>query len=364
MKKGISLIVLVITIIVMIILAASVVITLSNTGVIDRASQAVDLTNESQVQDLAVLIWADAYIDGKRGTILETEVTTKLSEQGVTSDKWNITISDTGVSVKNKNANTPQPGTLGYLIKDANDYGKTVDYSANGINNWRVFYHTNEYVYLISPSVLTSDKVPTNIPGTTVYGQEICWQSEADVPGMAGTIQHPTAWMLLLSEYASTTKKKWTSYLLDETYYTNYRDSRYDDYIVGVVGAPTVELYAASWNAKRNITNDFETYNAELIVTKVDDKGCVINGGVYTSTSVIDDLYTPGLAGSTNFYWLASPAESGEWEFHMISYAMAGYHGPSMCKVTNTSAGLRPVVCLKASIPASRGTTTDFSLVK
>ena len=44
-KQGISLIVLVITIIVMIILAAAVVITLSNTGIIDRAGKAVDLTN-------------------------------------------------------------------------------------------------------------------------------------------------------------------------------------------------------------------------------------------------------------------------------------------------------------------------------
>ena len=75
MKKGISLIVLVITIIVMIILAASVVITLSNTGVIDRAGQAVDLTNEAQVQDLAALIWADAYMDNLRGQDLIDKVT-------------------------------------------------------------------------------------------------------------------------------------------------------------------------------------------------------------------------------------------------------------------------------------------------
>ena len=68
-KKGISLIVLVISIIVMIILAASVVITLSNTGVINRASEAVDLTNEAQVQDMAALIWADAFMDNLRGII-------------------------------------------------------------------------------------------------------------------------------------------------------------------------------------------------------------------------------------------------------------------------------------------------------
>ncbi len=101
-KKGISLIVLVITIIVMIILAASVVISLNNTGVIDKASQAVGLTNEQQVQDLASLIWADAYMNEYRDEELIYEVTTKLSEQGVTSDKWKIEISNTGISVSNK----------------------------------------------------------------------------------------------------------------------------------------------------------------------------------------------------------------------------------------------------------------------
>ena len=98
-KQGISLIVLVITIIVMIILAATVVISLSNTGIIDRAGQAVDLTNEASVQDLAALTWADAYMNNKRGSELVTEVTTKLEDYGVTEDNWDIKISDTGVTV-------------------------------------------------------------------------------------------------------------------------------------------------------------------------------------------------------------------------------------------------------------------------
>ena len=102
-KQGISLIVLVITIIVMIILAASVVITLSNTGVIDRASNAVDLTNERQVQDMAALIWADAYMDNLRGTALVTKVIEELGKQGVTETDWNITVTDSGISINKPN---------------------------------------------------------------------------------------------------------------------------------------------------------------------------------------------------------------------------------------------------------------------
>jgi hypothetical protein len=91
----------------MIILAATVVISLSNTGIIDRAGKAVDLTNEVSVQDLAALTWADAYMNDKRGEALVTEVTTKLSEQGVKSEDWNITISDTGIVVTSKANSTP-----------------------------------------------------------------------------------------------------------------------------------------------------------------------------------------------------------------------------------------------------------------
>ena len=50
-NKGISLIVLVITIIVMIILAGSIIITLSNSGIITKANEAVDLSNDKQMQE-------------------------------------------------------------------------------------------------------------------------------------------------------------------------------------------------------------------------------------------------------------------------------------------------------------------------
>ena len=52
-KKGISLIVLVITIIVMIILAGSIILTLSNSGIINKANEAVGSTNEAQIQEMA-----------------------------------------------------------------------------------------------------------------------------------------------------------------------------------------------------------------------------------------------------------------------------------------------------------------------
>ncbi|MBR6688482.1 MAG: hypothetical protein IKL68_00495 [Clostridia bacterium] len=98
-KKGISLIVLVITIIVMIILAAAVVITLDNSGVINKANLAVNKTNLKEVQDLASLVWMDEYMDEKRGETLKTNVLEKLKEY---TDKYNIEVTDEGVTVTEK----------------------------------------------------------------------------------------------------------------------------------------------------------------------------------------------------------------------------------------------------------------------
>lgn len=51
-NKEISLIVLVITIIVMIILAGSIILTLSNSGMINRANEAVEKTDLAQAKNL------------------------------------------------------------------------------------------------------------------------------------------------------------------------------------------------------------------------------------------------------------------------------------------------------------------------
>ncbi len=144
MKKGISLIVLVITIIVMIILAASVVITLSNTGIINKASEATSATNLKQVEQIATLAWADAYSDGKRGEMLKEDVLAKLDEY---KDAYDFDVTDKGVTVADKGTLTTTwriereydnglitkavvtDGTVSYEI------GTTVNYMPSGVGD-------------------------------------------------------------------------------------------------------------------------------------------------------------------------------------------------------------------------------------
>ena len=106
-KKGISLIVLVITIIVMIVLAAAVILSLSSSGIIDKANEAVEITDEKQMQVLAATLWADAYVDYVSGLITEEEligiVETGLEEADKNyKSKYTVDISNAGVELYKK----------------------------------------------------------------------------------------------------------------------------------------------------------------------------------------------------------------------------------------------------------------------
>ncbi len=351
MKKGISLIVLVITIIVMIILAASVVITLSNTGVINRASEAVDLTNEAQVQDLAALVWADAYMDNKRGTDLVNEVTTKLGEQGVTTDKWNITVTDTGVTVTNKNSSST---TLGSLIKGSEDYGKTVDYTVTTevtlydwddnlentietkktvtVSDWQIYYHNEDYVYLIAKESIGNTKLDKGTTVASLTSDELALYEKFRV----GTADKYT-----LIEQGNC---KAVAQLIKD--YANFANKTiYGTNVVGAIGGPTLELLAAGWNAKG--------YTPTMTLTTL-TYGYMINSADYVSVTS-DGLYVP----SDYYYWLASPADI---DYDSVVYVGYGRGESSLC---DAPYGVRPVVCLKSSIPATVGTGDyDFSLTK
>ena len=103
MKKGISLIVLVITIIIMIILAATIVISLNNSNVISSANKAVEDTNLATVKTQAELAWSDWYTSKTKedpNVPADEYVEQVLTEAGIDINKYIVTADDDGVSVR------------------------------------------------------------------------------------------------------------------------------------------------------------------------------------------------------------------------------------------------------------------------
>jgi len=102
-NKGVSLILLVITVIVMIILTGAIILTINNVKIIPQAENAVDETNLQEVQTIASLIWSDAFVDPnveKTQEGLEEAVFAGLQKEGIDTNQYIITVNDEGVKVR------------------------------------------------------------------------------------------------------------------------------------------------------------------------------------------------------------------------------------------------------------------------
>lgn len=108
MKKGISLIVLVITIIVLAILAGAIIISLSNQNVISQASDAVTKADLANARNAVTLEYASAVSRGtvKDGKAYQTDGTTvmtktqyedALTAAGFSADKFDVEVDANGV---------------------------------------------------------------------------------------------------------------------------------------------------------------------------------------------------------------------------------------------------------------------------
>ena len=337
MKKGISLIVLVITIIVMIILASSVVISLSNTGIISKADQSIDMVNDKQVQDLASLIWADAYMEGLRDEYLANEVISKLNEQGINDTNWDIIVSNKGVSATNVKKRT----SLGSLITPAN-YGDTVNYTVtvNGItyDEWQIYYHNSDYIYIISRNSIGN--VPLN-KGTTVASltsDELALYEKFRV----GTADKYT---LVDTKNGNPSYNSQAVAQLIKDYSNFANTATYGSDVVGAIGGPTMELLVAGWNAKGY---------APSLECSIDNNGYKINNA-YNLNLTSDGFYIP-----TNYwYWLAAPSD------FIVDGVMGAGNGKVSNRTYDNSYSVRPVVCLKANIKAIVGDeNSKFCLIK
>lgn len=99
-NKGISLIVLIITIIIMIILSGTIILTVGNGGIIDKAMESVQKINEAQIIEMAEMLWAEAYLNTDRTKEkLEEYVYDRLESEKVDLSEYGIAVTTNGVNV-------------------------------------------------------------------------------------------------------------------------------------------------------------------------------------------------------------------------------------------------------------------------
>lgn len=373
-NKGITLIALVITIIVLLILASIGLVALSGeNGILFRAGNARDDTLSADVKErviLDLLAWQifnqdgsltkeqlkevlDKYFDGvpeiedipDNFSDLDTSGMTVKDEFGGPNIK--VDISDVYYG-KLKGTEQEEPPEfdqnkieIGEAINEGN-YGSLVkNYTATTekytLGKWRLFFQDENYTYLIT------DGLVGNAYSEYYLETEYQKKPEKYKNGLSvSTIGQRLNPMLLNAENGGFfTEDNENSNLLALAWLTDtdeWKDYAKDDALYAI-GSPTIELFAKSYNATSKLKNRGRQIDLTLGTYGYKD---------ITDTGWLDSSYNNGIYKTDNesFWWLASPDDSDpNKELGVMEENGHLYEGG-----VNFPGSVRPIVCFQTTV--------------
>ena len=364
-RKGITLIALVITIIVLLILAGvSIAMITGENGILKRAAEAKEKSERLEIIETAQIDIAGKQIENDGGLseeeLVEILTSVEYNTKGTLSDngeesvldkiltssdgQYQIPVSEIYNGPFTQNANPEdEPGATKNATSEKalainEKIGENVSgYTANNISNWQVFYATDNEVFIISEDIAqTSFTVPE-----IGVGKTNAYSGIGDV--RSSNYNYGKNWnskWIEVCESApisfditnTTSSAKMTAYMCDSDNWTSYVSAPANY----AVGGPTIELLIASIAAKgetdetSNISVNSNGY--ELIDSLVQ----------YNSLSIPykDSRNYPG-------YWIASP--DGELRYSTNLWIASTRLFSNYYDLDGATPGIRPLV----SIPIS-----------
>ena len=213
------------------------------------------------------------------------------------------------------------------------------NYGAN--INWRIYHSDGSNIYLIAEDYVENTYWPTGKGGTpikaeglhnTTYGGRLVDIVEGtDYTGTADIASDIKTKLLSNYTYTSTEyNAKATAYLLDTNQWANFKDS--NGYASFAVGAPTIELFAASYNAthpERTIDIDVaqsiydSSYGYRIKWSDEADYSWFEEEGSISGISLEDDLYVKNDKTKASGYWVAAPSALGSDYMWNVQSAMS-----------------------------------------
>ena len=254
-KKGITLIALVVTIIILLILAGiSIAMLTGNNGILQKAADAKKITGIAEIVENAKLDVLAQISENKGENITKDQLKKILNIYFEDIDTLEIPDDLSNSDIK-LNANQTYGGYQNielskiYNGKVGDNYtptvskkiGDTVSYttSMNGVtlSNWKVFYTDEDYITLILADYMPSSAIgfrnPTLSFGGSIYGMNP--SSETNRMGFLDVLQ---------------TKANWSSLLKGTVNGMPIDYSDTTDINIWAMGAPTLDLWVNSWNMK------------------------------------------------------------------------------------------------------------------
>mgnify|MGYP004657027969 CR=1 FL=1 len=262
----------------------------------------------------------------------------------------------------------------GTVASDASYIGKYVNYTVpNGGDpnvKWRIFYADSSNIYLIASDYLKYDYVPTKTTNgkeytmykiSTDYRLSFNNMYEAYTGSVDITDKRIKKWMKWVGKYPNSTNYNIRSvaYMLDSNIWNVKYQNSYAEY---VIGGPTIEMFCASYKAthtEKYIEEEVTDANGYKVKWNTDSSYSDYIDGL--STSELENLYVINDTTKAYAYWLASPsARTGNYllSVYYVGLVIMDYH-------TRDNPGLRALVCLKSNVqlvPTENENTYDLNL--
>ena len=290
-NKGITLIALVITIIVLLILAGvSIAMLTGENGILNQAAKAKEETEKAQANESLILDEYNKFLNNAIGGTGSTTPPETGGEEVTASD-----IADN---------------------KDA--IGKDVEgYEAEGVIEWKIFYagtmpgETEPHIYLISSDYIPYEVIPNSTAGNkpdkgdfdrAAYFSSILDDYEGSASITEERIKGLNNSYFNDNTFTSTNNNmKSVAYMLDTKAWSGFATDKADY----AIGGPTVELLFKSYNQK---------YGTKYVAEATSNTGYMIgeNGTAdsyyFYLSNTSDPLYVITSNANAAAYWLASPS--------------------------------------------------------
>ena len=398
-SKAITLISLAITIIVLIILAGvTISLTIGENGIITRAKEAKNLyinaqeeeqirinALEKEMNSISEDIKIEEIMLNKNETEILAENTETLiatikpsnasnkkitwassdSEVATVDDYGKITAKKEGtivITAKTNDGSNKQATctvtvrkTLSAQITSAN-YGDKVNYNANGITDWKIFYKEGNDIFIIMSDYLEASKLPTTC-GVTLDATRLYMARWINAPTLDQNWEsNRTLFQATKYTLKEKSNSKCVSTLLNTANWSSFVNESYADL---AIGTPTFEMWCASWNAKGNSTIT-PTANENDLGYKMNGYGLSDQYYISNKLDMSNDLYFPHkeIYNKSYGYWLASPAAQTESAILSIDYRNSiGVNG-----YDNQNYSARPLVHLKTTVTATQDSNGVWQL--
>lgn len=362
-EKGITFIVLAVTIIILIILAGvSVAMLTGGKGIINQTIFAKEKTNfeiarkEVEFEVVASFDNNGDYIVNEAIDNLKNNL--KIPSEDIKNSNGTLFVKNKGYDfIINKCGKMLEQGIVeaAVIASDPTSYyGKIVSNyecaNSEGVNAWKIFYADENYIYLITDDYVSYQYVPDGKNGSKIKVNSTDYKLSfnniiADYKGAADILaDEKTSYLLEWvntenSLSASGGNVKSTAYMLDSNAWKGFKGDKAEY----AIGGPTIDLFKKSYN-----NMNFST----KMIYEIKSDGYLIGmegGNVATETWPFYDmeggLYLMPSTEKASAMWLAGlTSSSGNWMFYVERQKISreGYY--------TSHVGFRPIVCLKSNV--------------